>query len=234
MTLTCVTSAKGAPGATTTALALAAVTGSPSVVFEADRSGGDLACWCGPSLQGGLIELATKAAAHDITATAEPLPSGALAVAAPPAAAATTAALNALDATFWDGLMQRDAPVFVDLGRWTGSPVERAILARADSVLLVCRATPESVLHTRELAQSLLGVAQSAVVVGATRSTTTADVNTALGIPIGGMLPWDPRGVRALRGQASARTWRRCPLAAAARALHLTVTEGRTHAPTHG
>src|SRR5215212_1925789 len=55
--LVVLTSAKGSPGATTTALVLAGVGGG--VVVECDPGGGDVRCWS-PSVQGegaGLVEL---------------------------------------------------------------------------------------------------------------------------------------------------------------------------------
>lgn len=58
--------------------------------------------------------------------------------------------------------------------------------------------------------------AVAAVVVGGHRPYAPDEVSSALGVPVAGVLPWEPRAVLALLESGVARPWSRSGLAASA------------------
>lgn len=224
--LLCLTSAKGAPGVTTAALSLASVAAEqgPALLVEADPSGGDLICWGTTTGEAGLLGLASTPGADATPEAMWPhtttLHTGTAALTAPTAAAPTTAALAALGSGFAEQLHQLPATVFVDLGRISSHTRSTELLAEADLVLVVCRPTLDGVEHARSLLNHLPGPdhSRAVLVIGGHRPYRPDEVADALAAPVIGMLPWDPRGVRAACGHAGPRIWTRSPLANAARA----------------
>lgn len=231
--LLAVLSDKGSPGVTTVALALAAAAAgdaptdgapAPVLLVEADPGGGDLECWCGPLGVPGLLAAATDV--QDATGgerlrghAVEVVP-GVGAVVAPTSAGPVAAALEAAGPGFVAALAALAGAVIVDCGRWqpTSPPALALLLTRADLVLVACRPTLAGVEHTRSLLPSLrTGSGRVEVVlVGGERPYGPADVSRALGVPVAGSVPWDPRGVTALVGRGASRAFQRSALGMAA------------------
>lgn len=158
--LTVVCADKGAPGTTSTALALAAGWGAPAILVEADHSGGDLGIRIRRPDGSALPEKPTVAT---LAAAARPEPQA-------PALARTYAHkvhdnLSVLPgylvaeqggglAQLWDplaiSLESSDTDILVDVGRiHSGAPTLRLAEA-ADVVVLVGRANLASIIHMRE------------------------------------------------------------------------------------
>lgn len=224
--LVALVSAKGSPGVTTAALALTAAGATGSLMVEADPTGGDLECWCGPLGEPGLLAVATDLAreaepdglwAHAV----EPV-SGARAIVAPTSAAAATATVLPIVDRLGPALATLDARVFMDCGRWSAAHRAAGQVGAAALVGVVCRPTLDSVEHARDLVDGLRRVnrAVAALVVGGTKPYGPDEVGAALGVAVVGVLPWDPRGVLGLVESGSAgRAWTRSALAADARAV---------------
>jgi MinD-like ATPase involved in chromosome partitioning or flagellar assembly len=224
--LVAMVSAKGAPGVSTAALALAAASAATgSLVVEADPAGGDLECWCGPLGEPGLLNVATDLASEadaesiwEHTVDAAP---GIRAVTSPTTLPGSTAALVPLVDRLGPALTTLDATVVLDCGRWAVSHRCARHVAAAAVVLVVCRPTLDSVEHARDLIDSLRPVnrAVAALVVGGTHPYGPDEVAGALGVPVAGVLPWDPRGVLALVESGVGRAWSRNALGKAAPAV---------------
>jgi hypothetical protein len=165
-----VCSAKGSPGATSVALALAAIwQGSTPVLIEADPSGGDLAYRCrhrdgGPlaatpsivslaaASRGGSASSLDGPAARLVDHTQE-LACGVRAV---PGliGPAQARGLDRLWPNIARAAVASSEPVIADLGRI--GPAGTAFLEAADVVVVVCQGRLESLLHTRELLVDLV------------------------------------------------------------------------------
>ena len=222
--LLALTSAKHAPGVTTAAIALALAAGPEpvSLIVEADPAGGDLAARCDLAVSPGLGSLAASArngAALDLTVNVQALPAGPYALLAPPSPDLTTSALDALGDRLIDGLSMWDGTVVADCGRWQpGGPAARLVRA-ADAVLVVLRPTVEGVEHVRGRLGEITAAAMGpigALVVG-DRPYPAAEVADALGIPLAGTLPLDPKAVRGLERRTIGAEARRSTIVRAAR-----------------
>lgn len=214
MTMVALASAKASPGVTTTALALGAVwpTGDRQVVVaECDPAGGDLAGWYDLPTSPGLVSLApavrratraTLALSHTQT-----LPGGLRALVAPVAAEQASGALRLLPPRLL-GELDDDAHTLwlADCGRITPDSPALSVAAHASVLLLVTRPVTAELGHTAALVAGIrphchaLGL----VLVG-TGPYQPREVGTALGIPVLGVVPTDPRGAAALTGTAAAR-----------------------------
>ncbi|GAA1025805.1 hypothetical protein GCM10009557_01180 [Virgisporangium ochraceum] len=181
MALLAVTSVKGRPGVTTTAVGLA-LTAARAVLVECDPSGGDLMLRHRLAARPTLVDLA---AASRIAGTA---PDAALAagsqvlrlgdastavVPAPPGGAQARAALPELMAAQAPVLTMPDRLVVADCGRLTaesvaGSPTAPPIwqlLAAADVVLVLARGRADELAHLREHLGGLLDAGPGLLVV---------------------------------------------------------------------
>jgi len=219
---------KGSPGVTTTALALAAASseddGPAALLVEADPGGGDLECWCGPLGAPGLLpavtELRDRTSADRLADFSTPAVAGVDVVAAPTRAMPVGAALRAAGEGFAAALAAMAADVFVDCGRWLPSapPVLEAVVAAAEGVVVVCRPTLAGVEHASSAIDALGRIPTQTVVVlvGGGRPYEPEEVAAALGVPVAGVLPLDPRGVTALLERGRSRALRRTGLGIAA------------------
>jgi hypothetical protein len=214
-------SAKGSPGVTTTAAALAAAavdTGVDALLVELDPSGGDMAMLSDRVGEGALVSLA-EALRHDtsdpgvIRDDATSGPAGVPAVLAPAGASEASGVIGSLGDRWLPALREAAVTVVVDAGRWEPrSPTARRI-AGADVVGVVCRATAPGVEHTRRLVDAIRGVARcplALLVVGAC-PYPGEEIAAVLDVPLAGVLAWDPRGVtgmwvRGERGRGR-RSW---------------------------
>ncbi|WP_433615349.1 hypothetical protein ACQP2P_11325 [Dactylosporangium sp. CA-139114] len=242
MPLLAVTYVKGRPGATTSALGLAATAPSDvtPVVLECDPAGGDLMRRHGLAAVPSLVDLAAIArgstAVRDIfTSTSQPavqtLTVGDTVVpvvAAPAGGAQTRAALPELTNAGRPVLAPADRLVVADCGRLTpGSPVW-PVLRLADVVLVLVRARADELAHLRELLCELLDAGTGRLVMllahgGVYPAADVAEVlsahvveelaGDARAVTVLGPLPTDRRGAAVLDGELLAgRRWRRLPL----------------------
>ena len=168
--LTAIGSAKGSPGATTVALALAAVwPDQAAILVEADASGGDLAFRC--RHDGGaevattpsMTSLAAATRGHtDLGSAASSLLRGhtqrlACGVRVVPGllGPSQAGAIEHLWGNVAGAANAAEEPVIADVGRITGSLAARAFLDRSAVAVVVCQPTLESLVHTRSLVASL-------------------------------------------------------------------------------
>src|ERR687891_2009388 len=128
MALVCVGSARGAPGATTLALCVAACWPRPVALVEADPGGGVLATRYGLGRSPGLADLASavdnRAAPSTLWAAAQALPGGLGAVVAPESGEITAGILGDVAPGLGAWCRRLDeVDVVVDCGRFTsGAP----------------------------------------------------------------------------------------------------------------
>jgi hypothetical protein len=230
--------AKGSPGVTTTAVLLAAVWPAPAVLLEADPAGGDLRCWyadaAGQPLRPdlGVVSLLAGHQAARMTGTSglaahtQTLPGG-LPVVVGPSSPVQAEALRGAWPQLAAAITAHDADVLVDLGccRGPDSQVTDPVLGACDQVLLVCRGSVASVLHTRDLLAQLQQRSTAEVLLIGTAADRD-DVARALGAPRDQvhLLPHDAAAAAALAG-AWTRKLDRSPLVAAVRHLAARIHE---------
>jgi hypothetical protein len=219
---------KGSPGVTTTAVALAAIWPRPELLAECDPSGGDLVYRL-PGQDGqpldprrGLLSLAVAArrgGQSQVWPHVQKLRGG-LDVLAGVTSSEQGAGLEAL----WGsvaGLLAGlpGADVIADCGRIGSEGPFYDLLAQADSVVLVSKATLGDVVRLRErtamLGRALRrrgrpGLATGVIVIADHKrfATALAEVSQALGqaVPGGpatviGGLAWEPKSADLLRGE---------------------------------
>ncbi len=204
-------SASGSPGVTTTAVGLALSWSAPTILVEADPTGGSailagyLRGQVGPP--DALLELLT--AHHQdrlgqvLPAVTLPLPGSSVSFLPGTRSHAQAGGLTGL----WDGLLAAlkdlggtGADTIVDLGRLglAGSPTP--ILYGADLTLVVCRADLVSLAGARSWVSTLraefeqfgAGSSLGLLLVGPGRPYTAAEVAKVLGVPVVATLDWDP------------------------------------------
>jgi MinD-like ATPase involved in chromosome partitioning or flagellar assembly len=256
MALYALASAKGSPGTTLTATALASVWPTDPVLADLDPSGGDLAWRCRTpdgdpiDTERGLISLgaSVRRGAHE-AALEEHLQevSGGIRVLAGLRSAAQVSGLGAawgqLPAVF-RGFSQ---DVIADCGRVVPGSATLPLLHQADAVLFVVRPDVEGIAHLRDRLATLrdqadLGSPEGApvgvAVVTSYRDTRSApDLQQLLdseGIPAGvlGVVADDPRTATALRGIGYARTARSLLVRSAAELAGRLVALGQTRHPS--
>jgi hypothetical protein len=225
---------------TTTALALAATWSGrqPGVLAELDPSGGDLASWYQLPHTPGLLSWAAAARAprgpnRRLAEHVRPLPGGVAAVLAPPSARAATGAL--------DLLADLDPPpvaaasnqglLIGDCGRLDPGSPARWLLACADLVLIAARPRLADVAHLADWLPADPGRVR--LLLAGDGPYHPTEIATAVGVPVLGVLPHDPRGAAALAGAPSTRAplWRLPLVAAAGRVAAALARELDTPAP---
>jgi hypothetical protein len=221
---------KGAPGVTTAATALAAVWPRPVLLAECDPAGGDLAYRL-PAADGGVLNpgkgLLTLAATarrglepgqiHQHTQKIV----GGLDV-----LAGLTHGEQATGLTWLWGPLGRalaaipDADVIADCGRLGGHPQLGDLMAQAEQVVLLTRATLDHVAHLRE--RLSITKAHGVAVIADPRNYRSSidDVRRIVGPSVKFVhgLAHDPKGAELLRGQWGGRL-DRCLLIRTARDL---------------
>lgn len=230
------TSAKGSPGVTTAALALALCWPRPVVLAELDPAGGDVLAGYGggrgsgsglqelivTSRRGGLaarlplhlMDLGTGGRTRLLPGVVDP------ATAANADWASLAAALV--------GLSEDGIDVLADCGRLRAEHGPTAVLERAERVVVVTRSSLRALHAARsgitELAaiggpgrlRGRLGV----VVIGAGEPYREGEIGSALGVPVVGTLPRDPRSAAVLSdGTPAGRLFSQSQLMRAARAF---------------
>jgi MinD-like ATPase involved in chromosome partitioning or flagellar assembly len=236
--------AKGAPGATTAAVALAVCWPRPVLLADADLGGGDIAAgWLAgrAGLDRGLLSFAAatrhapRATAVELAAHVTAVPDAPGVLALPGLAHAGQA--SALDERVWTRLVEAaggpwppadpaERMVRVDLvadcGR-IGADTPWPLVAAAAVVLVVTRPTLRGVHHARHALTAVragLGDAgRVGLVVCGPGPYPPGEVGQAVGLPVRAVLPDDPRAAAALSdGAPGARGWARTALGRAASA----------------
>lgn len=220
MSLIILASAKGAPGVTTTALALAMVWPAERglLLVEGDPAGSALAPRFGLNYEPGVMTLAPLAR-HSVAAeviqvgAADPrgqlqqLPIGLGRPAIDVLIGSPSYEYSRGLAPFWARLASylresTKTDVLADCGRLVPDSPAMALLEAADLTLLLTRSDVESVTHTRRrldaLGATALGLRKFAVVVLGSRPYRSDDVAEAVGVPVLGTIAEDPAGAAAL------------------------------------
>ncbi len=216
MTLIALCSLKASPGVTTTALGLATCWPSAEqpVVVECDPAGGDLLARFRLETSPGLVSLAAAARRSADTGLVwghtQRLPSGLPVVIGPPGAVQARAALAEITGRHAP-VLRRAADragtvVIADCGRTDADSPTHPILRSADAMVLLTQARDDALSHA---AAALSTAAQWSprpcfVLVG--DGYPTAEVASALGIPVLGRLPHDLGGAAALGVKPSGRS----------------------------
>ncbi|HYT10279.1 MAG TPA: hypothetical protein VEL73_06420 [Mycobacteriales bacterium] len=245
MALVAVVGAKGAPGATTSVLALACGWSKPVLVADADPAGGDIVPgWLAGrvGLDRGLLSFAA-ATRHTDAATAADLAPHVVAVPDVPGLTVLPGLAHAgqsggLDGRLWTRLAAATATpglaadregeaarvdLLADCGRISaGTPWP--LVAAAGVVLLATRPTLRGVHHARHAlaaVQAAVGdVRRVALLVCGPGPYDPVEVGRAVGLPVRVVLPDDPRAAAVLSdGVAPGRGWSRTVLARAARSV---------------
>ena len=162
LTVTCCD--RGAPGATTSALALGAASGGPAIVVEADPYGGDLALRCrtkrggvfpeAPTVLTVAVAARTEFSNDLVTRYAQPLNDQ---VSVIPGHLTAEQGASVSDWTpLARSLRASAATVVADVGRVHAGSPSLPIAAAADVLVVVGRADMSSVVHLRERLVPLL------------------------------------------------------------------------------
>ena len=167
MSLVAVAGAKSAAGITTTATALAAVWPATAILADCDPAGGDLGlrlradggAWLARDV--GVVGLAAAARMQsgdlDVGAQLQTA-TGGLPVLAGVDSPMQALRIGGLWSTIAEALARVPGmDVLADCGRLLPGLPNAQVIARADMLLLVARATAESVAHLRQLLQTLEG-----------------------------------------------------------------------------
>ena len=226
MTVIAVCSAKGAPGTTTTALALALawpLHGGSVLLVDADPAGADLASGylqgaTAPGAGAGVLATARgdlldavhgSAVALDATGSRLLLTGPAPFPPTRPGSAPAWSRLRELGS-----ISEESWTVLVDVGRLPAG-ADASQLAAADLVVLVTGSSLRAVAAARPAAKAMR-TAQPAgsasprgwlLVVGERRPYPADEVATSLGLPLLGSLAWDPRAAAVLSDGAPAGRW---------------------------
>jgi Flp pilus assembly CpaE family ATPase len=221
-------SAKGSPGVTTTATALAAVAtrSSRPLLVELDPSGGSVHALTARSVALGLVDVAGRLRLVDSLAGGRAAiaecttlePDGVPALVAPTAGPVAESVIeSALDR--WLPAVRGSAlDVLVDAGRWEPTQRTARRIVGADLLGVVCRPTVAGVESARHLLERLWEVARcpaAAIVVGS-QPYRPDEVAAILDLPLAGSVVWDPRGVAHLWARGVAGRWSTTRLARSA------------------
>ena len=218
-------SAKGSPGVTTAALALAAVAGDRALLVELDPSGGSLECWTGATGEPGLIRVANgmRRAVNPemLRAHAVSAPPGVRSVLAPTAGALAEATIAITGDRLVPALAEQEATVVVDAGRWSRSQSTARRITGCDAIGVVCAPTVDGVEAARWLIEPLRATAAGPVmlVLVGDRPYSPSEVAAVVGVPVVGVLAWDARGLNALLTAGACRGWSRSALARSVRSM---------------
>lgn len=231
MSVLALASAKGSPGVTTAALALAV--GWPAdrqaVVVELDPAGGDVGAWLGLPAAPGLGTLAaagrrgldwTRALDH-----CQRLTGGAAVLVGPPGAdqARHAVAMVAAD------LEQRpdmtgEPDLLVDCGRLDPESPANGAISGADLVVLVSRPEVAALGHLAGLVARLGSSCVVQIAMVGRGPYPPGEVSAAIGAGVLGILAHDPEGATLLRDGGHGSRLRRSPLLRSAADLAAAVT----------
>lgn len=208
MSLFCLCSAHGAPGVTTTALALAGVwpENRQCLLVEADPSGGMVAARFGLQDGPGLASLAAVArrGVHVdlVWRHTQSLPGGVPVLVAPPSAPQAQAVIGDFAAAMAGWSVGEQMDVIVDCGRLTGFAPMVDVMRNAAGTLLLSRPTADQLRPAVHQLRTLetQGVGGSLLLVGGAPYGPD-EVSSAMDIAVAGTMAWDPRAALALTGE---------------------------------
>lgn len=222
MALICFASQKGAPGATMSALAVAAawpnLSGRRKLLVEADPDGGVLAVRYRLGREPGLLSLVgagSQGMSRDgLWAHTQRLPGGLPVVVAPDRPEQTTAALVASGSALGEWLRSLDdVDVIADVGRLGVSSPAVPFATAADLLLMVARPTADQIQPAAERLDTL---SRSTRHVGwcliGTKPYSPEEIEDVHGIRVVGTLADDPKGAAALETGTSQPRRVRSPL----------------------
>jgi hypothetical protein len=252
--LVAVASVKGSPGATASALTLAAAWPRPVVLLEADPSGGDLAYRCTaagggpPSADRGLLGLAAAVRSGEpgqglLVRQAQPLACGVSLI-----QGVTSAAQGRGLASLWQSIAEAcltaGVDVLVDVGRLERTSPVMPLVQAASLLLPVTTRALDSVMHLANGLPDLMATFHNAAEVGpllvGPRSAATADcvqldgVLHHAGLPTlpTRAMPYDPRALERLQsGEKPEGRLKKTTLLRAALAIAASSASGRPQAP---
>lgn len=240
MALLCFASQKGAPGVTTTALAVAATWPDSEqrrkLLLEADASGGALALRYQLSLERSLVTLAIAGRAgldaDELWEHVQELPGGLGVIVAPDGADQAHAALETSSRQLGSWLAeQTDLDVIADIGRMTSPSPAMGLVDAADAVLMVARPEAEQLQPAARRLESLAGTCPAVgwVLIG-NGPHGWEEVESTYGFPVVAVIADDPRTATSLRGGATSSRITRSPLVRSAASLAETL-DGWLHPP---
>lgn len=231
-------SAKGSPGVTTAALALAASGGDDTLMVEIDPSGGSIECWTGTPSEPGLLRVASglrrSLDAEVVVTGARLVPPGVSVVHAPTSGRLAESTIAAIGERLTIAMAESDRMVILDAGRWCRTQSTARRIAGCDVVAIVCQPTLSGVESARALIepmQAVTGQAPVILLIG-DRPYSAAEVSAAIGLTVIGVLPWDPGSVNTLLTSGVGRGWSRSRLARSARTVVTNLTPMPTAAQT--
>ena len=222
MSLVVFGSQKGSPGASLTALAVAAAwptrVGRRTLLLEADPDGGVLAVRYGLGREPGLLSLAASGR-HGVTrgdpwSHTQQIPGGLAVVIGPDGPDQATAALNTAGATLDSWLRDLSGvDVIADVGRLSSHSPALAFAAAADIVLMVARPCAEQIQPAAERVRSLRVANESTgwCLIGS-RPHPAAEVERVHEVPVVGVIADDARGAKALETGGNPNRIRRSAL----------------------
>jgi len=226
MAVVVLTSTKGSPGVSSTALGVALVWPRPVVLIEADPDGG------GGLLAGhlrgtrnhdsGIIDVALahglgESAGEALDQALQPLTDRVRFLSGPagPAQAAGVAEAWAPAGDYLRSLHHTGVDVIIDYGRASNSRAT-ALLRSADLVLVVLGSDLPAVAAARAGLPTLLaeagrgGAPVEALLIGPGRPYGSREIAAAIDLRIAANLPWNPRGAAVLsHGEPGNVNWRR-------------------------
>jgi hypothetical protein len=224
-------SAKGSPGVTTAAAALAAVAGPAGLRPELDPAGGRVPLLAAGPAAWGLVDAAGRlrraAGADAIHGNAAELPPGVRVLLAPPAGHVADSVIDSGGERWLPSLRAASAEVVVDAGRWEPGQRTAGRITGADLVVLVCRPTVAGIGVARAALGRLRAAARApvAVVVVGRKPYAPDEIAQHLDAPLGGAVAWDPRGAANLWGGGVTGRWLRSSLARSAVATRATLAD---------
>lgn len=231
MSVVALGSAKGAPGVTTAAVALAMALPSERqvVVVEADPHGGDLAARLGLPVDAGLAALAAATRRGGdpggVLSRAPCLHRTVTIVPGPGAAEQAGAALG-VAAELGSALANASRDVLFDCGRLVPDSPALPLLHAADAVVLVARPSVDEVSHLLPRTQALVADGHTvAVVLAGSGPYSPGEVASVLDVPVLGSLPHDPSGVNAVCAGAPDKVLHRSPFWRGARDLSRALSD---------
>ena len=229
MALICFASQKGSPGATMSALAVAAawphLAGRRKLLVEADPDGGVLATRYGLGREPGLLSLVGAGrqgmSSDGLWNHTQRLPGGLPVVVAPDRPEQTTAALTASGSVLGEWLQNlTDVDVIADVGRLGVSSPAIQFATAADLLLMVARPTADQIQPAAERLDTL---SRSTKHVGwcliGTKPYSSDEIEAVHGIRVVGTLADDPKGATALETGTSQHRRARSPLVRSAVSL---------------
>jgi MinD-like ATPase involved in chromosome partitioning or flagellar assembly len=224
VTVVALGSIKGAPGVSTTVLALASVwpTAHAVIVAEADPDGGVLAARQRVDPEPGMVSLAAAVRSGDgaLTAHAHVIGAGVRAVVAPAAAEQVCAALSVSGERLASALARSGDDVLVDCGRVTATSPAIAICRNADLLLLMMRPRLDEVMVARHRVTALRRVGlEPALLLVRDGPYLRDEVASAVDAPVIGEIPLDRRAAQALDDRSGKAPPARSSLLRAARHL---------------